>query len=178
MNETPPADAGPSPESVEYETVRNGVLVVGAAGAQTAIELVEQGVDPDDVLVIESAATATPTRPGRAGIDGALGTLRSRATDLSVGDRPSRSYEFALNLGFALLVADAILRGARERTESRGAHYRTDHPDTDPDWRRNVRYRRDSVGAGRLSTTPVGTPSEAVQAVLDAGHELDYHQLE
>jgi succinate dehydrogenase / fumarate reductase flavoprotein subunit len=75
-------------------------------------------------------------------------------------------------------VADAILRGARERTESRGAHYRTDHPDTDPDWRRNVRYRRDSVGAGRLSTTPVGTPSEAVQAALDAGHELDYHQLE
>jgi succinate dehydrogenase / fumarate reductase flavoprotein subunit len=85
VNETPPADAGLSPESVEYETARNGVLVVGAgaAGARTAIELVEQGVDPDDVLVIESAATATPTRPGRAGIDGALGTLRSRATDLS-----------------------------------------------------------------------------------------------
>jgi len=29
-----------------------------------------------------------------------------------------------------------------------------------------------------LSTEPVGTPSPAVQAALDAGHELDYHQLE
>jgi succinate dehydrogenase / fumarate reductase flavoprotein subunit len=27
-------------------------------------------------------------------------------------------------------------------------------------------------------TEPVATPSEAVQAALDAGHELDYHQLE
>jgi succinate dehydrogenase / fumarate reductase flavoprotein subunit len=107
-----------------------------------------------------------------------LETLRSRATDLSVGGPTSRSYEFALNLGFALLVADAVLRGARERTESRGAHFRTDHPDTDPEWRRNVRYRRDSIGAGQLSTAPVGEPSEAVQAALDAGHELDYHQLE
>jgi len=25
---------------------------------------------------------------------------------------------------------------------------------------------------------PVDTPSEAVQAALDEGHELDYHQLE
>jgi len=111
------------------------------------------------------------------GID-RLERLRSEATDLSVGGPTSRSYEFALNLGFALLVAEAILRSARKRTESRGAHFRTDYPETDPDWQRNVRYRRDSVGGGRLSTTPVGTPSEAVQAALDAGHELDYHQLE
>jgi len=30
----------------------------------------------------------------------------------------------------------------------------------------------------RLETEPVGTPSEAVQAALDEGYELDYHQLE
>jgi succinate dehydrogenase / fumarate reductase flavoprotein subunit len=30
----------------------------------------------------------------------------------------------------------------------------------------------------RLATRPVGDPSEAVQAALDAGYELDYHQLE
>ena len=37
-----------------YETVDLGVLVIGAgaAGARTAIELVERGVDPDDVLVV------------------------------------------------------------------------------------------------------------------------------
>jgi succinate dehydrogenase / fumarate reductase flavoprotein subunit len=30
----------------------------------------------------------------------------------------------------------------------------------------------------RLGSTPVDDPSEAVQAALDAGYELDYHQLE
>jgi succinate dehydrogenase / fumarate reductase flavoprotein subunit len=29
-----------------------------------------------------------------------------------------------------------------------------------------------------LSTEPVDEPSAAVQAALDEGHELDYHQLE
>ncbi len=112
-----------------------------------------------------------------AGLD-RLRQVRERASDLAVGDRTSRSYEFAIDLGFALTVAESVLRGARERTESRGAHYRTDHTERDPEWRRNVRYERDSVGGMHLSTTPVDEPSEAVQAALDAGHELDYHQLE
>ncbi|MFB6297567.1 MAG: L-aspartate oxidase [Salinirussus sp.] len=108
----------------------------------------------------------------------ALGDVRERASDLAVGGPTSRSFEFALDLGFGLTVAEAVLRGARERTESRGAHYRRDHPDADPEWERNVVAERDSVGAMRLSTSPVGSPGDAVQAALDAGHELDYHQLE
>jgi succinate dehydrogenase / fumarate reductase flavoprotein subunit len=107
-----------------------------------------------------------------------LDVLRERASDLAVGDRTSRSFEFALDLGFALVVAEAVLRGARERTESRGAHARSDHPETEPDWRRNIVVERDSVGAMRVTTATPGTPSDAVQAALDAGYELDYHQLE
>ena len=112
-----------------------------------------------------------------AGLD-ALADLRVRASDLEVGGPTSRSFEFAVNLGFALDVAEATLRGAAARTESRGAHTRTDHPETDPEWRRNLIVERDSVGAMRLATEPVDDPSEAVQAALDAGYELDYHQLE
>jgi succinate dehydrogenase / fumarate reductase flavoprotein subunit len=112
-----------------------------------------------------------------AGLD-ALASIRRRASDLDVGDPTSRSFEFAMNLGFALDVAEAIIRGASARTESRGAHARTDHPEIDPEWRRNLIVDRDSVGAMRLATRPVGDPSEAVQAALDAGYELDYHQLE
>jgi len=107
-----------------------------------------------------------------------LERLRRRASDLSVGPRTDRSYEFALNLGFAIVVAEAILRGARKRTESRGAHARTDFPDERPRWRRNVLYARDSVGAMRLSSAPVGTPSDPVQRALDAGYALEYHHLE
>ncbi|MFB6205069.1 MAG: L-aspartate oxidase [Haloglomus sp.] len=107
-----------------------------------------------------------------------LDRVRERAADLAVGGPTSRSYEFAVDLGFTLTAAEAILRGARKRTESRGAHFRTDHPEMDPDWRRNVRYERGALGAMRLTTSEVTEPSEAVQAALDAGHELDYHQLE
>jgi succinate dehydrogenase / fumarate reductase flavoprotein subunit len=107
-----------------------------------------------------------------------LATLRERAGDLAVGDPTSRSFEFSLNLGFALPIAEGVLRAAAERGESRGAHFRTDRPETDDRWRRNIVIERDSVGGMRLSTAAVGSPSQAVQAALDAGYELDYHQLE
>ena len=107
-----------------------------------------------------------------------LAVLRERASDLAVGTPTSRSFEFALNLGFALTVAEAVFRAAAERTESRGAHYRTDHPETDDGWRHNIVIERDSVGGMRLSTASVGSPSRAVQAALDVGYELNYHQLE
>jgi fumarate reductase (CoM/CoB) subunit A len=43
-------------------------------------------------------------------------------------------------LEFRLMVKTAklIATSARERTESRGSHYRRDFPETDPAWRRNV----------------------------------------
>jgi succinate dehydrogenase / fumarate reductase flavoprotein subunit len=139
--------------------------------------------DPVDLLdeVRELLWDAAGILRTETDIDEGLARLRSvreRASDLAVGDRTSRSYEFAVDLGFALTVAEAVLRGAGERTESRGAHYRTDHTETDPEWRRNIRYERGALGGMRLSTTTVDEPSDAVQDALDAGHELDYHQLE
>jgi succinate dehydrogenase / fumarate reductase flavoprotein subunit len=107
-----------------------------------------------------------------------LDALRERAADLDTGDRTSRSFEFAVDLGFALTVAEAVLRSALAREESRGAHFRTDAPETEAAWRRNLLVERDPVGAMRLSTREPGEPSGEVRAALDAGHELDYHQLE
>jgi succinate dehydrogenase / fumarate reductase flavoprotein subunit len=107
-----------------------------------------------------------------------VASIRRRASDLAVDGPSGRSFEFAMNLAFALDVAESVFRSAAMRTESRGAHARTDYTATDADWQRNIRVRRDSVGAMRLDTTPVSEPSDEVQAALDAGFELDYHQLE
>ncbi len=107
-----------------------------------------------------------------------LDEIREQASDVAVGPVTSRSFEYAIDLGFMLTSAEAVLRGARERTESRGAHHRTDHPDADAAWQRNIHYTPADIGGMTTHTEPVATPSEAVQAALDAGHELDYHQLE
>ncbi|TKX43386.1 MULTISPECIES: L-aspartate oxidase [unclassified Halorubrum] len=113
----------------------------------------------------------------RGGLD-RLADVRDRAADLRVGPVTSESFELAVDLGFMIVAAEAVLRGALEREESRGAHYRTDFPDRDPDWRRNLYFDAPDVGGMALRSEPVDEPSEAVQAALDEGHELDYHQLE
>ncbi len=107
-----------------------------------------------------------------------LAALRDRTADLRVeGDRTSRSFEFAVDLAFSLTMADAILRAATERTESRGAHHRTDYPETDPSWRANLTITDDGTGM-TLRRRGVAEPSDAVQEALEAGYELDYHHLE
>jgi succinate dehydrogenase / fumarate reductase flavoprotein subunit len=149
------------------------------------VDLADSDGEHDPAVLIDELRTLLQDRAGilrdedglREGLE-RLDRIRTRARDMAVGDRTSRSYEFALNLGFGLVAADGLLRGARRRTESRGAHYRTDFPETDPLWRCNVVVRRDSVGAMELLDAPVGTPSDEVQAALEADHELDYHQLE
>jgi len=113
----------------------------------------------------------------REGLD-ALSVVREKATDLDVGSRTSESFEFAIDIEFMLITAEAVLQGALERTESRGAHYRTDHPETDTTWRRNVLFEQADVGRMTTRTRSVRSPSKRVQAALDEDHELDYHQLE
>ncbi|WP_265111313.1 L-aspartate oxidase [Halosolutus halophilus] len=113
----------------------------------------------------------------RNGLD-ELADIRARTADLRVdGDRTSRSFEYAVDLSFSLTVAEAMLRAALERRESRGAHYRTDFPETNPSWRVNILV---SIDDGELSTSHrgVGEPSAAVREALEEGYELDYHHLE
>ena len=112
-----------------------------------------------------------------AGLD-KLDTVRQQASDMDTGGLTSESFEFAIDVGSMLTAAEAVLRGATQRDESRGAHYREDNTDTDETWQQNIYYRQADVGGMTTHTEPVDTPSEAVQAALDEGHELDYHQLE
>ncbi|AEM56511.1 succinate dehydrogenase [Haloarcula hispanica N601] len=119
-------------------------------------------------------------RNGESLSDGlaALDALRERTGDIGIdGDRTSLSFELAVDLFFSLTVAEALLLSARKRDESRGAHYRTDAPDVDPDWRRNILVDRGDTGL-ELTTRGVAEPSDEVSEAVDVGYELDYHHLE
>ncbi|WP_103020359.1 L-aspartate oxidase [Salinibacter altiplanensis] len=108
-----------------------------------------------------------------------LQRLRADAEDLQVqADRTSRRYERAQNLRFMFTTAETILRGALERTESRGAHARTDHEAKDPDWRQNIRSLPTGDGGMDIGLETAGQPSRRVQQAVDEEHELDYHHLE
>ena len=107
-----------------------------------------------------------------------LQQLRADADSLSVqADRTSRRYERAQNVRFMLTTAETILRGALERSESRGAHARTDYDEKNPAWRQNIRCVPTTEGMEIAFQDP-GRPSPSVQQAVDEEHELDYHHLE
>jgi succinate dehydrogenase / fumarate reductase, flavoprotein subunit len=142
----------------------------------------EGRADPEGLLtdlgdVLEDTTGIIRTEDGTTEGLGALEELRDRAGDLAAGERTSRAFEYAIDLGFSLTVAEAVLRGARERTESRGAHFRSEYPEKDESWRKNLLYERTDEGMILDTKTP-SEPSESVREALDAGYELDYHQLE
>ncbi|MDF9746396.1 L-aspartate oxidase [Natrinema salsiterrestre] len=113
-------------------------------------------------------------REGLAKVD----ALRDRTADLRVeGGLTSKDFEYAVDLSASLTVAEAMLRAALERTESRGAHYRTDYPETDSDWRVTLVHAAGTNGLS-ISRRGVAEPSPAVREALEEGYELDYHHLE
>ena len=93
-----------------------------------------------------------------AGVE-TMGGLRERAGNLKLEDR-SRTFntEFisALELDYMLEMAEVILRSGAERTESRGAHQRTDFPARDDDkfLAHTLAYRNDD-GSARIEYLPV-----------------------
>jgi succinate dehydrogenase / fumarate reductase flavoprotein subunit len=108
-----------------------------------------------------------------------LQQLQEEARDLDVqSDRTTLRYENAQNVRCMLTTAETILRGALERTESRGAHARTDYLDKDPAWQQNIRYIPTGNGSMDVAIRSVDAPSAPVQRAIDEEHELDYHHLE
>jgi succinate dehydrogenase / fumarate reductase flavoprotein subunit len=89
-----------------------------------------------------------------------VGRLRERYRSARIDDK-GKVFNFdlteALELGYLLDLADALVSAALARTESRGAHFRDDFPKRDDvDWRRHSLTHRDPAsGAVRLDYKPV-----------------------
>lgn len=115
------------------------------------------------------------------GLDEGLGKLerlKEKAGSLSLaGDPRERSLEQALNLRFMFVAAEAVLRGALLREESRGAHHREDFEEESPQWQRTILYAKDSGGM-RLWSEPIGEIPDHIQQALDEDYSLEYHHLE
>jgi succinate dehydrogenase / fumarate reductase flavoprotein subunit len=112
-----------------------------------------------------------------ADLDEALGELEAlRARWATAAVRGGRAYNPGWNLVFEvgnlLTVSEAITRSARHRTESRGAHSRLDHPDTDDaTWgNRNTVVRRGRNRRMEVRTTALPAMPAALRELLGAAH--------
>ncbi len=86
-----------------------------------------------------------------------------------------------LDLCSMLLTAEATVRAALLRTESRGAHQRADFPDSDPAWQRTIVVRPGAYGeaAMQFQTAPLPQPSPEVAQVIDvAEYDVAGHLVE
>jgi succinate dehydrogenase / fumarate reductase flavoprotein subunit len=103
-----------------------------------------------------------------------LDVLRERWANVSIAG--GRAFNPGWNLVFELknllIVAEAITRSARNRTESRGAHSRLDFPATDEAaWgNRNTVVRRGTGGAMKVATTPLPRMPDTLRELLGAAH--------
>jgi succinate dehydrogenase / fumarate reductase, flavoprotein subunit len=88
-----------------------------------------------------------------------LAELRERYDRVAVGDKGrvfNQALTFALEVGFLLDCAEAVTRSALLRTESRGAHARTDFPERDDEqWLKHIVLSRRADGETDVSYLPV-----------------------
>lgn len=103
---------------------------------------------------MSTSVAALRNGEGLAGALAALGDLAGALAD-GPGAAPGVDGWEATDL---LTVAGALTAAAAAREETRGCHWREDHPDSSGAWRVHLDVRLDSVGELQLTRRPVGTP--------------------
>jgi len=110
-----------------------------------------------------------------------LTAVRDASSSLDV--RPSaegyQDLALALDLRAALAAAEATLRGAIERCESRGAHQRSDYPELDPALAVNFVIRLSEDGQQQITPRPVPVlPDDLADWISDQPLEMSGRLLE
>lgn len=90
----------------------------------------------DRVGLIRSEASLSQAEAALEQIQDALDTISVR---------PETLFPF-LEARNRIVTSTMIVKAARMRRESRGAHYRADYPETDPAWNRHIRIQKGEQG--------------------------------
>ena len=147
--ELPPLGDAPEGPALEH---LNGILgrTSGENGADIRKELQDSMFDLAFVVRSEESL---------AKMQAILGELRRRYDDVAIGDKgPNYNTDLmeTVELGYLLDCADALVAGALVRTESRGGHYREDHPlRDDANWLKHTLAYREPDGTIRMEYKPV-----------------------
>jgi len=98
-----------------------------------------------------------------------IAALRERATRVAVsGNREyNPGWHTALDLDNLLTVSEALVLAAQARKESRGAHFRDDYPEKDPEFGRfNFVIRRGQDGEMELHKMPILEVPEELKKII------------
>ena len=100
----------------------------------------------------------------------AIAQLRTRAARAGImGNRQyNNGWHTAMDLDNMLLVSEAVTRAALLRKESRGAQFRDDFPDKDPEWGKyNIGVQLGGDGAMRVEKRPIQPMPDELKTVIE-----------
>ncbi len=100
----------------------------------------------------------------------AIAQLRKRAARAGIGGNRqyNNGWHTAMDLDNMLLVSEAVTRAALLRKESRGAQFREDFPDKDPEWGKyNIAVQRGGDGAMRVEKRPIEPMPDELKKVIE-----------
>jgi succinate dehydrogenase / fumarate reductase flavoprotein subunit len=150
----PPGFGEATKETIDALQQSEGTRPLGAGGAERVADIRSE-LQAEMTLNASVFRTDESLRAVSATIDG----LRERYRRVAVADQGRRfNYELseALELGYLLDVAQVLVAAALARTESRGGHFRDDHPlRDDANWMRHSLAFRQTDGSVRLDYKPV-----------------------
>jgi succinate dehydrogenase flavoprotein subunit len=148
------ANLPPAPERPEADTLAlvNGILerTTGDNAADIRTELQDNMFD---------LAFVVRTEEGLTKMQQILGGLRERYERVAITDKGAiynTDLMEVVELGYLLDCADALVGSALVRTESRGGHFREDHPlRDDANWLKHTLAYRQDDGSLRMEYKPV-----------------------
>ncbi|MEY2569448.1 MAG: succinate dehydrogenase / fumarate reductase, flavoprotein subunit [Actinomycetota bacterium] len=142
------------PKGVE-DPVRGRIERLKASTAGEKVGAIRQHLQEE----MTDKASVFRTEESLSGVLGTVQECKERFEQVTIDDKGEVfNYDLteALELGYLIDLAEALVIGARARTESRGGHFRDDHPlREDEHWLKHTLATREDDGTVRLDYKPV-----------------------